>query len=267
MYRGPPNLETACGWSEVFRVASSGHVLESSFSVNHDRRKAAGAAPTCLSTTLPRLRSTNVGIACTSNWLLTPGESSAFTFTNLSRPANSPASCSSAGLTIRHGTAPGRPDVNKHWDGRGLRNGGEVRVGCVHHPAQRRTALSAARHTLGHGRNAVLRLAVGTHHNLRRGVRAHAAALSSGGRPFEATTLSSPSTTSTEIIPPFPPHPPQECADKPGLDLAGNAQLLPRLGLVTPTASGSLTSGCPTEAASLTAVMSRTPGARRRGVA
>src|SRR5688500_6819919 len=57
--------------------------------------------------TLPRFRSTRVGIACTWNLPLTAGDSSAFTFTSFNCPASSPASCSSAGLTIRHGTHQG----------------------------------------------------------------------------------------------------------------------------------------------------------------
>src|SRR5688572_32642726 len=57
--------------------------------------------------TLPRFRSTRVGIACTWNLPLTAGDSSAFTFTSFNCPANSPASCSSAGLTIWHGTHQG----------------------------------------------------------------------------------------------------------------------------------------------------------------
>jgi hypothetical protein len=44
-----------------------------------------------------------VGIAKTSKRSLKPGDSSALTLTSFIRPANSPASCSSAGLTIRHG--------------------------------------------------------------------------------------------------------------------------------------------------------------------
>jgi hypothetical protein len=105
-------------------------------------------------------------------------------------------------------TAPGRPDINEHWDSRSLCDRREVRIGCVHDPTQRRMALSAMWRACRNGWNAILRLTVGTHHNLRRGVHAHAAALSSGGGPLEATTVSPQSTTSTEVTPPSFTHGP-----------------------------------------------------------
>src|SRR3954452_2333484 len=78
-----------------------------SLSVSQDRSAGAGAAPTCLSTTSPRSSRIKVGIACTSNRLLTCSDSSALTFTSFSRPASSPANCSSTGLTIRQGPHQG----------------------------------------------------------------------------------------------------------------------------------------------------------------
>src|SRR5215211_1013254 len=103
------------------------------------------------------------------------------------------------------GTAPGRPDVHQHRDGGGFNHARKIRVGGIHHPAQRLMTLSTARYTVRHCRYPVLGVTVRALDDLCRGilhVRAHAAALSSGGGPLTATTVSSPSTTSTEITPP-----------------------------------------------------------------
>src|SRR4029453_10205125 len=195
-----PGEGRAAGVSFVFQP-TMGQGLDGSFLFNHDRSTAAGAAPTCLSMTSPRSAGPRSGsiahrTGCSHRRVvgvhlhqLQPSRQLAREL--LERRAHHPAR-----------TAPGRPYVNEHWDCRGLGNRGEVGVCRVYHPAQRGMALSAAWRTFGHGRNAVLRLTVGTHHNLRRGVYAHAAALSSGDGPLKATTVNLPSTTSTEVTPP-----------------------------------------------------------------
>ena len=71
------------------------------------RSAATGAAPDCRASICPWSRSSSVGTACTVNRCEIAGALSTSTLTSLSCPARSVASCSSAGLTIRHGPHQG----------------------------------------------------------------------------------------------------------------------------------------------------------------
>jgi Enoyl-CoA hydratase/isomerase len=70
---------------------------------SHVRSAVTGAAPDCLANSRPLSTSSSVGTARTSKRCDKPGAVSTSTLTSLSAPARSMASCSSAGLTIRHG--------------------------------------------------------------------------------------------------------------------------------------------------------------------
>ena len=70
---------------------------------SQSRSTATGAAPACLASICPWSSSSSVGTACTEKRCDIAGALSTSTLTSLSCPARSVASCSSAGLTIRHG--------------------------------------------------------------------------------------------------------------------------------------------------------------------
>jgi hypothetical protein len=77
--------------------------LSLNVSSTHARNAAIGAAPDCRASTPPSHKSSRVGTARTAKRWDSTGAASTSTLTNFSCPACSWASCSSAGLTIRHG--------------------------------------------------------------------------------------------------------------------------------------------------------------------
>ncbi len=85
------------------RTKSSQRVRLGSELSTHRRSSPSGAAPVRRSTTVPPSTSRKVGIDCTPKRRASTGEVSTFTLTSFNRPDKSRATCSRAGLTIRHG--------------------------------------------------------------------------------------------------------------------------------------------------------------------
>ena len=70
---------------------------------SQERSAPTGAAPVCRAITWPSRKTISVGIDWIPNRCWRPGALSTLTLTSLSLPGASAASCSSAGLTVRHG--------------------------------------------------------------------------------------------------------------------------------------------------------------------
>ncbi len=84
-------------------IESSQRVRPGSELSTHRRISASGTAPVRRATTVPPSTSRKVGMVCTPKRRASAGEVSTLTLTSFNRPDKSRATCSSAGLTIRHG--------------------------------------------------------------------------------------------------------------------------------------------------------------------
>jgi hypothetical protein len=100
-------------------------------------------------------------MACTPKrcWIL--GELSTLTFTSFTRPASSAATCTSAGLTMRHGPHHGAHRSTMTGTDAGLGYLGERVVAGVGGPGQRLMAVAAARDACRGRRDPVLAPAFG----------------------------------------------------------------------------------------------------------
>ncbi len=101
------------------------------------------------------------------------GAASTSTLASLTDPARSRATCSSAGLTIRHGPHQVGPQIDQYRQPRSVDDLGERVVVGAGDPRQRLVAVPAARYAVGRGRDTVALSAVRARSDFGWCVRGH----------------------------------------------------------------------------------------------